>query len=127
MVQEKEGRERPENVEGQEKLPEPEEFFADGGRVEEKGAEEKGADGNENGGGHDEDGEGRSRFGQERCEEVLYLGQVGECADVEAQIHKLQHEKEGLSHGIGDFGEFFGGCEDAGAGRGWCGRVWAGR
>lgn len=118
VVQEQEGREGPENVEGQEKLPEHEEFFADPGRVEEEGAKEKGADGDENGGGDDEDGEGERRAGQQRGEEVVDFGKIGEGTDVEAEIHDLEEEEEGLRNGVRNFGEFFRRSEDAGAPRG---------
>ena len=86
--------------------------------MEEEGAEEKGADGNEDGGGDDEDGEGQGWAGQEGCEEVVDFGKVGEGSDVEAEIHDLEQEEEGLGYGPGDFGEFFRGSKDTSAERG---------
>ena len=118
VVQEEEGRKSPEDVERQEELPEPKEFFADAGRVEEESAEEKGANGDEDGGGDDEDGEGQRWFGEQRGEEVIDFGEIGEGTDVEGEIHDLEEKEEGLGDGVGDFGELFGRSQDMGAGRG---------
>lgn len=104
MVEEQEGRERPQDVEGEQGRPHLPEFLADAGRVEEDGAEEKGADRDEHRGGDDEDGENGGGVGQRR-EEILNFGEVGESADIEAEIHELEKDEESLGDGVGDFGE----------------------
>jgi hypothetical protein len=120
VVQQQKGRERPEDIEEEEKRPEAEEFLANSGSAEEDGAENEGADGNEDGGGDDQSHE-EERGAGERREQVLDLGEVGERADVETEIHELKKQKESLHHGVGGAGEILGRGEDAVAGAGFWG------
>ncbi len=89
VVQQEEGRERPEFVEREQERPEHEELFARARRMEEHRAKHKGADGNHDSGRRDEEQE--SLRGVRQCgEEVVDLRQIGESADVEGQVHQLQ-------------------------------------
>jgi hypothetical protein len=115
VVEEKKGREGPEDVEGEEEGPDAEKDCAEAGGAEEDRAEEEGADGDENGGGDDEGGEDERGVG-ERGEEVLDFGEVGEGSDVEGEVHGLEEEEEVSGYGVGDFGEFFGCGEDGSGG-----------
>jgi hypothetical protein len=110
-MEKQEGREGPEDVEGEEEGPDAEVFFAKAGSAEEDRAEEEGADRDEGGGGDDEGGEDEGGAG-ERGDKVLDFGEIGEGSDVEGEVHDLEEEEEVLGYGVGDFGEFFGGGED---------------
>ncbi len=73
VVKEEEGREGPEDVEGEQERPDAEVFLAEARGAEEDCAEEEGADRDEGGGGDDEGGEDERGAG-ERGEEVLDFG-----------------------------------------------------
>lgn len=111
VVEEEEGRKRPQHVEGKKEGPDAEVEAAEARGAEEDGTEEEGADGDEDGGRDDERREGGGGVG-ERREQVLDLGEVGERPDVEAQVHELKTEEEIARDGVRDFGEFVGGGED---------------
>lgn len=102
VVEQKKGGERPEDVGGEkEEAPEFEDARAGVRGSEEDGAEDKGADGDQQGRGDDEDGEQGGGGG----EKVFNFGKVGEGSDVEAEVHELEGEEERLDDGVGDGGE----------------------
>ena len=82
--------------------------------MEEHGAEDKGADGDQDGGGDDEDVVTICVASRQGREEFFDLRQVGERADVEAQIHELQQDEERLHNGVRGLGKLFGGGQDCG-------------
>ena len=112
VVEEKKRGEGPEDVEDEKAGPEAEELFEEGWRAEEWGAEEEGADGDEDGGGDDERVDGESGPRQRR-EQVFDLSEIGERADVEAEIHELQEKEESEGDGVGRVGKVAGCSEDA--------------
>src|SRR5580700_1171420 len=104
MVQQQERRERPEHIDNEKKRPKLKEFPLERRRVEERSAEHKGANGDENTGSDDEDIEDESRD-LERREKIFNLGKIGERPYIEAQVHELEKREKSLYYWIRDFGQ----------------------
>lgn len=107
VVQQQEGREGPELVEGKEQEPETQEVAAGAGRAEQHRCEDERAHRNEHRGCDDEDDEQQGGTGH-RGEEVGNLAEIGKRSDVKADVHELKEYEEGLGERRGDFGELVG-------------------
>lgn len=100
VVQEQEGRKRPQLIEGKESRPDFQEIGAGAGGIKKCRGENESADGNQDSGGHDQDVQRQSGFGQRR-EEVFDLSQISQCTDVEGHVHQLQQNEKRLHDAMG--------------------------
>jgi len=107
VVQQQERRERPKLVERQQVGPDAQEFWADTGWVEERGGDDEGSDRDQQGRSDDEDEVGLRTHRQGR-HHVFDLGEVGERADVEADVHQLQQDEESVDGAVRGWGELLG-------------------
>ncbi len=110
-MQEQERGERPELVGEKQERPEFEEAGSDAGWVEDGGGEDEGADGDEQGSGDEQAGE-RGGGARKDGEELADFGQVGERADVEADVHELEEDEEGADGARSGGWEFLRGGEE---------------
>jgi hypothetical protein len=115
VVEQKEGSERPEYVCHEEEWPGVQVFLSQPRSMEQDSRDEEGAGCNQDGCADDEGEEDGLRMEQGR-EQVLDFGEVGEGADVEADVHELQQDEEISDHGVGGLWKV-GGCGEEAAER----------